>query len=585
MDVGDATDAAGRVLRRRPAELLPPFVAEAATGVVAQTVGLVAGTAALLSLRGTGRIERVNEAVAALTDGNPTETEVEGVVAAVEGLLTPTVTAVLAAGAVVGVVAVIVFRAAVGAAKLNAALAAVDETGQRAPAGGEERLTGDDDQRDGEANDEWNEGKTNEGRGHSDPLTAAVEGVFADTATVVGVTVLRAGVLLLPVVLLGGGGVATLIGLLLVVPAVLFAYLGFLFVGEAVVVDGAGAVGAVRRSIGFLGRETGRALTYVALELGAFASVAVLGGVFAAVGVGRLTSVVSLFVVLPWLGLVRMGLYLPDGPTPPSGQTARDRAAATATTPAPTVGSQKGERQTGVPSDEPAPAWDDDQDQGDTGDDEPDWHDPDRDGPVGDGPTGIAADAVSGLRTGVEALRRFLVTHPGLFVIALATFGVGAGVGRLVGPQVPEPITGDPGAVFGDVPVGTAINLAANNWLVAVAESYAGLAAGLPTLANLFFNGLVVGAASGLFEPVTFLALILPHGVVEVPALAAGGALGLHLAREGYGVVRDRTTTAAFADEVRRGFLVLVGLLPVFVVAGVIEAFLTPLVGRLVLGG
>ncbi len=128
-----------------------------------------------------------------------------------------------------------------------------------------------------------------------------------------------------------------------------------------------------------------------------------------------------------------------------------------------------------------------------------------------------------------------------------------------------------------------AAGITLNNWQVGIAEGYGGVALGVPTAAALLFNGLVVGVTSGLFEPVAFAALILPHGVIEVPALAVGGALGLHLGRETLWTVRGERSAAHLGRELRRALLVLVGLLPVFAVAGVVEAFLTPAIAGLLL--
>lgn len=567
MNVDDATSVATRLLRRRPAELLPPFLGDAATGIVAQTVGLATLSVALFSLQGTDRIERLVEAVTALTESQEvTGTEIQAVQDALAGLLTPTVTATLAVGAAVGAVAVVVFRAVVGAAKLNAAMVAVRETRDDAGDGtGHEAGT---DRRPSVETDGVSLG----------PLTAAVEGVFADTWRLAGLTVLRGAVLLVPFLLAAVEPLA----LLLLVPALPFAYVGFLFAAEAVVVDDVGPVGGIRRNLVFLRRDPGQAVLYVVVEVSAYVGLLVLSGVLGVAGVSRVVSVASLFLLLPWLALVRIGVYLPaaSAESATGGVTDADhrgRDVGRADEGDEPEGAE--DRTTGGPpatADEGATApWDEDE-NGKDGSDAP---------ASGEGgPRAVLADLREGLRTGVAELRRFLVAHPGLFAVSLATFVVGTGVGRLLGPSAPAPVTGDPGAVFGAFPLGTAINLTANNWLVAVSGSFAGVALGVPTLANLLFNGLLVGTASGLLESRAFVALVLPHAVVEVPALAVGGALGLQFAREGYGVARGRTAATEFAAELRRGLYVLVGLLPVFLVAGVVEAFVTPAVAGLVVG-
>jgi uncharacterized membrane protein SpoIIM required for sporulation len=101
---------------------------------------------------------------------------------------------------------------------------------------------------------------------------------------------------------------------------------------------------------------------------------------------------------------------------------------------------------------------------------------------------------------------------------------------------------------------------------------------------NLAFNGLIVGALGGvgLFDVRVFAAFILPHGVIEVPALSVSGGLGLFLGAQTVRYLRGSINRAALAATIQRAFYVLLGLLPVFVVAGFVEAFFTPVVGDLV---
>ncbi|MFB6161355.1 MAG: stage II sporulation protein M, partial [Haloferacaceae archaeon] len=190
------------------------------------------------------------------------------------------------------------------------------------------------------------------------------------------------------------------------------------------------------------------------------------------------------------------------------------------------------------------------------------------------------------LRDGLGALASFVGEHPGANVAGGGVLALGAVAGW--GLTAPHGVTlappGDPGSAFGAVPVGPFLDIAANNWLVAAGTGYGGLAVGLPTAAALLFNGALVGALLGLFDPVVFLGLVAPHGVVELPAIAVAGGLGFHLGRVGWEAVRGRRSAAAVGDELGEAFRVLVGLAVVFVVAAGIEAFVTPLVGAAVLG-
>jgi uncharacterized membrane protein SpoIIM required for sporulation len=95
----------------------------------------------------------------------------------------------------------------------------------------------------------------------------------------------------------------------------------------------------------------------------------------------------------------------------------------------------------------------------------------------------------------------------------------------------------------------------------------------------LAFNGANLGVAAGLFHAVgeapKFWGLILPHGLLELTAVVIAGAAGIRI---GWSVIApgDRTRAQALADDGRAAVNVLLGLVVVFVVAGLVEGFVTP---------
>ncbi|MFN3215025.1 MAG: stage II sporulation protein M [Acidimicrobiales bacterium] len=118
-----------------------------------------------------------------------------------------------------------------------------------------------------------------------------------------------------------------------------------------------------------------------------------------------------------------------------------------------------------------------------------------------------------------------------------------------------------------------------NNIQVSFIAFAAGIFACIGTAAVLIFNGVNIGLAGGLFhsigEPAKFWGLILPHGLLELSAVVVAGAAGL---RMGWSIIApgDRTRMAALADEGRRSVVIALGLVLAFVVAGLIEGFVTP---------
>jgi uncharacterized membrane protein SpoIIM required for sporulation len=98
------------------------------------------------------------------------------------------------------------------------------------------------------------------------------------------------------------------------------------------------------------------------------------------------------------------------------------------------------------------------------------------------------------------------------------------------------------------------------------------------TVALLVYNGANVGVAGGLFTHVgqwdKFWGLILPHGLLEISAVIVAGAAGLRI---GWAVIDpgDRPRVNAFVDEARRSGSVLVGLVIAFLLAALVEGFVT----------
>lgn len=113
--------------------------------------------------------------------------------------------------------------------------------------------------------------------------------------------------------------------------------------------------------------------------------------------------------------------------------------------------------------------------------------------------------------------------------------------------------------------------------------SFLAFALGLvPVLGPVFvlgYNGLNVGVMAAVMhhagEGPQFWGLITPHGLLEITAILIAGAAGLRIS---WAMVApgDRTRGSALAQEGLRSVVIVVGLMICFVVAGFVEAFVTP---------
>jgi uncharacterized membrane protein SpoIIM required for sporulation len=118
-----------------------------------------------------------------------------------------------------------------------------------------------------------------------------------------------------------------------------------------------------------------------------------------------------------------------------------------------------------------------------------------------------------------------------------------------------------------------------NNIQVAFLAFGGGMLAGLYTVWTLVFNGLILGGLTGLtahygigFDLWTF---VIGHGVIELSVICISGGAGLMLgwAILQPGLLRRRDALALAA---RRAVRLVIGCVPLLMVAGAIEGFISP---------
>lgn len=124
-----------------------------------------------------------------------------------------------------------------------------------------------------------------------------------------------------------------------------------------------------------------------------------------------------------------------------------------------------------------------------------------------------------------------------------------------------------------------AAGIIANNLSVAFNAFALGISAGILTCYVIFVNAMMLGAFAGHFANHDLVyplaAFLTPHGVLEIFAIlvaaAAGLRMGLSLALPG-----RRTRGASLRAGARDAVLLVLGTVPMFLVAGLVEGFVTP---------
>lgn len=118
-----------------------------------------------------------------------------------------------------------------------------------------------------------------------------------------------------------------------------------------------------------------------------------------------------------------------------------------------------------------------------------------------------------------------------------------------------------------------------NNIAVSLAAGATGMLAGIGPVYMMLFNGLLIGViGSACYRAGMSVALwsfVTPHGVLELPAIFIAGGAGLLL---GKGILFPGTLPRrdAVAEAGRDAVRLLLGVVPILVIAGIVEGFVSP---------
>jgi uncharacterized membrane protein SpoIIM required for sporulation len=118
-----------------------------------------------------------------------------------------------------------------------------------------------------------------------------------------------------------------------------------------------------------------------------------------------------------------------------------------------------------------------------------------------------------------------------------------------------------------------------NNIKVAIFAFAGGITFGLVTTYLMVYNGIIIGALAALFwhhgKSYDFWAYIVPHGMIELTAIFIAGGAGLLMGYKLF-VPGQYSRSYQLKHQAIRSVQLLLGTIPLFVIAGLIEGFITP---------
>ncbi len=139
--------------------------------------------------------------------------------------------------------------------------------------------------------------------------------------------------------------------------------------------------------------------------------------------------------------------------------------------------------------------------------------------------------------------------------------------------------SGDPMAVYKERGAfGMSLGITFNNVLVSFVTFVTGVFFTIGAVAMIIRNGIMVGAFQYFFIERdlfwdSFLTIWI-HGTLEMSALVIAGAAGITMGR-GLAFPGTYTRMQAFQRSARRGLKIMIGIVPIIVLAGFIEGYLT----------
>jgi uncharacterized membrane protein SpoIIM required for sporulation len=152
---------------------------------------------------------------------------------------------------------------------------------------------------------------------------------------------------------------------------------------------------------------------------------------------------------------------------------------------------------------------------------------------------------------------------------------------RVLGPQMVETIKRKEmwtHSIIGVKPLASSA-IMTNNMTVGFMAYGTGITAGLGTIYMMFYNGLLMGvigtACAFAGMSLSLWSFVAPHGVLELPAIFLAGGAGLKIASGLLfpGVLPRKQSLVAAGREATA---LVLGTVPLLIIAGTIEAFVSP---------
>ena len=196
----------------------------------------------------------------------------------------------------------------------------------------------------------------------------------------------------------------------------------------------------------------------------------------------------------------------------------------------------------------------------------------------------------------VDEIKEAFVENRKIFLILIVIFAIAFILGDISADEIASvlmPMLKD-AMLKGNVTSVDAFNIMIHNETAALITLIGSIFFAIYAFIAIFLNGFVVGFMAGYtihstYDLVMYIALIVPHGILEIPAFFCSCTSGILLFTFIFKVLRDKIRKNTFSEAYQNNkktlkhvavlFLVAVIL---FAIAALIEGFITPQIGNIV---
>lgn len=195
-----------------------------------------------------------------------------------------------------------------------------------------------------------------------------------------------------------------------------------------------------------------------------------------------------------------------------------------------------------------------------------------------------------------DEIKEAFIENKRIFLILIVIFTIAFILGDISADEIASvlmPMLKD-AMLKGNVTSIDAFNIMIHNETAALVTLIGSIFFAVYTFLAIFLNGFVVGFMAGYtihstYDLIIYIALIVPHGILEIPAFFCSCTSGILLFTFIFKVIRDKIHKNTFSEAYQNNkktlkhvmvlFLIAVIL---FAIAALIEGFITPQIGNIV---